>query len=745
MDDFQGEENDIILLSLVRSNLKQNIGFLGIKNRICVTLSRAKKGLFIIGNKEMLRDKQKTIWPEVISKLQSIDSIGDSLLLHCPIHRDQTVEAKFAKDFLKCPEGGCLKQCNTRLSCGHVCRLFCHPYDREHIKYKCQKPCPKTLSCEHKCTRKCYECTPNCQPCLVPVPKFLKECGHTVTAQCSTALSEINCTAQCEKLLACRHQCQNECFMMCTVRCRKLVQKDLPCGHTVETMCCVAEPICSEPCSELLDCEHTCSGTCGLCFQGRLHMQCQSVCERLLVCGHKCSFPCSFNCPPCTQKCATFCDHSNCPKQCFEPCDTCQEPCEWSCPHQTCTRPCGEPCNRKPCDYPCKKLLECSHECIGLCGEPCPKLCRICDKEEVTEILFGGEDEKDARFVALPDCKPLHIIEVSAMDQYMSMKNESEEISVKKCPKCSTPIKTCLRYSNKIKSSLQDIKEIQKLQQSRSQSSESLKEQFKNAVELVKTSANYQFIGDEFSMIERRVFSTKPILYPGVIQAQLTILPHIVKAIDVISAPSSDLFESRMELFKQQLNTLKQFVAHLDYLSGQQISDAEAEIRKLTLLARLTDFQIKAQRKEVVLLPEDRNLSEKILLELQESGKKKSKITSDNEKIITKSLQSLCKKYKIDALTETEKLEIVSAIGLSKGHWFKCPNGHFYCIGECGGAMEAAKCPECQADIGGGNHQLLATNQLAPEMDGATAAAWSQMANLENFDQEELARLQLAD
>lgn len=167
MDDFQGEENDIILLSLVRSNLQQNIGFLGIKNRICVALSRAKKALFIIGNKEILRDKEKTIWPQVITNLQSMNSIGQSLLLHCPIHQEQTVEAKLAKDFLKCPEGGCMKQCNVYLSCGHVCRLFCHPYDRDHVKYKCQKPCPKTLSCGHKSTRKCYECMPDCQRCLV--------------------------------------------------------------------------------------------------------------------------------------------------------------------------------------------------------------------------------------------------------------------------------------------------------------------------------------------------------------------------------------------------------------------------------------------------------------------------------------------------------------------------------------------------------------------------------------------------
>lgn len=42
VDNFQGEENDIILLSLVRSNHESKIGFLSIENRVCVALSRAR-------------------------------------------------------------------------------------------------------------------------------------------------------------------------------------------------------------------------------------------------------------------------------------------------------------------------------------------------------------------------------------------------------------------------------------------------------------------------------------------------------------------------------------------------------------------------------------------------------------------------------------------------------------------------------------------------------------------------------
>lgn len=42
IDGFQGEENDIILLSLVRNNNENEVGFLKTDNRVCVALSRAR-------------------------------------------------------------------------------------------------------------------------------------------------------------------------------------------------------------------------------------------------------------------------------------------------------------------------------------------------------------------------------------------------------------------------------------------------------------------------------------------------------------------------------------------------------------------------------------------------------------------------------------------------------------------------------------------------------------------------------
>jgi len=76
------------------------------------------------------------------------------------------------------------------------------------------------------------------------------------------------------------------------------------------------------------------------------------------------------------------------------------------------------------------------------------------------------------------------------------------------------------------------------------------------------------------------------------------------------------------------------------------------------------------------------------------------------------------------AVTEQERLSILKAMGSVSGHWYKCPRGHFYYIGECGGAVTSSQCPECGSVIGGGQHRLAAGNRHAPEMDGSARAAW---------------------
>ncbi|KAJ8629370.1 hypothetical protein MRB53_022693 [Persea americana] len=65
IDGFQGSEEDIIILSTVRANIKGTVGFLDSLNRTNVALTRARHCLWILGNAQTLF-RSNTIWEELI-------------------------------------------------------------------------------------------------------------------------------------------------------------------------------------------------------------------------------------------------------------------------------------------------------------------------------------------------------------------------------------------------------------------------------------------------------------------------------------------------------------------------------------------------------------------------------------------------------------------------------------------------------------------------------------------------------
>ncbi|OAL51624.1 P-loop containing nucleoside triphosphate hydrolase protein [Pyrenochaeta sp. DS3sAY3a] len=135
VDSYQGEENDIVLLSLVRSNKRHAIGFLSSDNRACVALSRAKRGFYLFGNAELLACQSGT-WAAVVDIMQKNKSngkvtlgqkrrIGHMFPLVCSEHGNKTWIAE-PNDF-NLLQGGCGNDCTEDLLCGHKCSYRCHP------------------------------------------------------------------------------------------------------------------------------------------------------------------------------------------------------------------------------------------------------------------------------------------------------------------------------------------------------------------------------------------------------------------------------------------------------------------------------------------------------------------------------------------------------------------------------------------------------------------------------------------
>lgn len=75
MDGYQGEENEIVLLSLVRSNNYNSVGFLKTNNRVCVALSRARLGFYIAGNLNLLA-RSSVLWQKVKAYLSNMNALG---------------------------------------------------------------------------------------------------------------------------------------------------------------------------------------------------------------------------------------------------------------------------------------------------------------------------------------------------------------------------------------------------------------------------------------------------------------------------------------------------------------------------------------------------------------------------------------------------------------------------------------------------------------------------------------------
>ncbi|KAF8417740.1 AAA domain-containing protein [Boletus edulis BED1] len=136
VDNYQGEEGKIIILSLVRNvggddddlekqmisqHTRVNIGFLKSENRTNVALSRAREGLYIFGNAESLSAKSR-MWRTIIEELDAQDALSPASPVACHRYPDTVEYVSFPGQLCRiAPDGGCMEQCDTLLKCRHLC------------------------------------------------------------------------------------------------------------------------------------------------------------------------------------------------------------------------------------------------------------------------------------------------------------------------------------------------------------------------------------------------------------------------------------------------------------------------------------------------------------------------------------------------------------------------------------------------------------------------------------------------
>ncbi|KAG3141311.1 hypothetical protein PI126_g15554 [Phytophthora idaei] len=283
VDRFQGDEADIVIISLVIDG-KSRTPFVKLQNRMIVLLSRARLGMYVVGNAEYFGETshwKKTF--ELLEKDAESDNteavectiykgprIGAALPICCPEHRESVALAKEERD-LKL--GFCTVVCSVELSCSHDCGLMCHwPQVNMHNKncnVEVESPCSR-----HPRVLKCSAVTASAA--RAPINEALKKyqcdirvgvslpCGHNQKMKCYShtecTCSEFDryskghappCTEKVEYTPSCQHTVTQSCHdrqdytnQVRRYACKEKVKVSLPrCGHETVVSCPTAETL----------------------------------------------------------------------------------------------------------------------------------------------------------------------------------------------------------------------------------------------------------------------------------------------------------------------------------------------------------------------------------------------------------------------------------------------------------------------------------------------------------------------
>ncbi|KAH8824642.1 P-loop containing nucleoside triphosphate hydrolase protein [Flagelloscypha sp. PMI_526] len=110
IDNYQGEESDIVVVSLCRSNPNNDIGFMFSAERLNVLLSRARNALVMIGNSHTFTHSKKgrEVWSRLVEHLRAKGYVHGGLPTQCSQHPTSQRLLKSPDDFdTFCPDGGC--------------------------------------------------------------------------------------------------------------------------------------------------------------------------------------------------------------------------------------------------------------------------------------------------------------------------------------------------------------------------------------------------------------------------------------------------------------------------------------------------------------------------------------------------------------------------------------------------------------------------------------------------------------
>jgi superfamily I DNA and/or RNA helicase len=92
VDSFQGQETDLVLFSATRSNELGDMGFLQDPRRLCVAITRARRGLILVGDVRTLRRSHH--WTALIDDCETRGCLINAAdLFECPVEEQEETAA----------------------------------------------------------------------------------------------------------------------------------------------------------------------------------------------------------------------------------------------------------------------------------------------------------------------------------------------------------------------------------------------------------------------------------------------------------------------------------------------------------------------------------------------------------------------------------------------------------------------------------------------------------------------------
>ncbi|RVD87113.1 uncharacterized protein DFL_005356 [Arthrobotrys flagrans] len=171
VDQFQGSDRDIVIVSMVRCNPEQKASFIRAPERANVLLSRARKALIILGDLYSVTDNgvpgAHSVWRDVFKYFKSEGHILPGIPIVCQNHPGQKHICKTPEELDFCaPEGRCRLPCESPLPCGkHTCTFFCHG-GPDHSRMECTVMEKRTCSKGHEWEDFCWTKSPKqCEKC----------------------------------------------------------------------------------------------------------------------------------------------------------------------------------------------------------------------------------------------------------------------------------------------------------------------------------------------------------------------------------------------------------------------------------------------------------------------------------------------------------------------------------------------------------------------------------------------------